>query len=150
MIVPAFPLIVDPEQWDALTLLAATIFLEAQGEPDDGQLAVGYVVMNRSTKWKQTVTVACLTPQQFSCWNADYRVRAGARLHTADVSTIPCWKAAAAALWGLLPDPTAGATHYLNVDATRKLRGGHLPSWAERMISAGPTLQISRHTFLYG
>jgi hypothetical protein len=45
-------------------------------------------------------------------------------------------------LSGQMPDPTAGATHFLNPVIVRQRRGGSLPSWA-----SGDGKPIGRHTF---
>ena len=47
-----------------------------------------------------------------------------------------------AVLSGQLPDPTTGATHFLNPTVVRKRPGGSLPSWAR-----GEGQPIGRHTF---
>ena len=47
-----------------------------------------------------------------------------------------------AVLAGQMPDPTAGATYFLNPAVVRQRRGGSLPSWAQ-----GEGLSIGRHTF---
>ena len=47
-----------------------------------------------------------------------------------------------AVLSGEMPDPTAGATHFLNLTIVRQRRGGSLPSWAR-----GEGQAIGRHTF---
>jgi hypothetical protein len=47
-----------------------------------------------------------------------------------------------AVLTGQIPDPTAGATHFLNPTIVRKRRGGSLPEWAR-----GEGQPIGRHTF---
>jgi spore germination cell wall hydrolase CwlJ-like protein len=47
-----------------------------------------------------------------------------------------------AVLSGDVPDPTEGATHFLNPDIVRKRRGGSLPAWAH---NGGQS--IGRHTF---
>ena len=47
-----------------------------------------------------------------------------------------------AVLTGQMPDPTAGATYFLNPAVVRQRRGGSLPSWAQ-----GEKLSIGRHTF---
>src|SRR6185312_15998382 len=47
-----------------------------------------------------------------------------------------------AVLEGDVPDPTAGATHFLNTTIVRQRRGGTLPPWAR-----GEGLVIGRHTF---
>ena len=141
MTVPRFPLIEEPGEWDELTLVVATTFLEAEGEPDDGKLAVAYVIENRrgATKTAHQVILGAdgrayedgKPYEAWSCWNDNERVRARARLSAAsDASREACWRAAAAARWRLLPDPTAGATMYLNVSLTLKIRGGTLPAWA--------------------
>lgn len=144
--VPAFPLLAAPEQWDALTLLAATIFLEAEGESDEGKVAIGWVAANRADLWKQTLAEVLLAPSQFSCWNSDYRPMADARLAAGGQAEEACWRAAAAALWRLVSDPTHGGTHYLNPDLTRRIRKKHdLPPWYD---PAKVTATIGRHEFL--
>lgn len=146
ILTPAFPLTTAPETWDALTLDAATIFLEAEGEPEDGQIAVGYVIHTRVVRWKQTVPAVILAKWQFSCWNEDYRRRAEARLAAIAHDTEPFWRAAASTFWALVPDPSKGATHYLNPDATRAARPNHdLPDWYDE---TKVTATIGRHVFL--
>ncbi len=49
-----------------------------------------------------------------------------------------------AVLSGQTPDPTAGATHFLNPTIVRARRGGPLPSWA-----SGEGRPIGRHTFYF-
>lgn len=148
--VPLFPSLGEPGAWDELTLLAATVFLEAEGEPVPGPLAVAWVVRNRGD-----IHHAILGPEgrafgddrpweAFSCWNDDYKPIATVRLSRA-LTPAWAWEAAAAALWRLLPDPTGGANHYLNVELTKKIRGGSLPKWFN---PAKITVVIGHHTFL--
>ena len=47
-----------------------------------------------------------------------------------------------AVLTGQMPDPTAGATHFLNPTVVRQRRDDSLPSWAR-----GEGQPIGRHTF---
>jgi hypothetical protein len=47
-----------------------------------------------------------------------------------------------AVLNGATPDPTAGATHFLNPEIVRGRRGGSLPAWAR-----GEGQPIGNHTF---
>ena len=47
-----------------------------------------------------------------------------------------------AVLDGDIPDPTSGATQFLNETIVRQRRGGSLPRWAQ-----GEGLVIGRHTF---
>lgn len=55
-------------QTDDLTKLAAIIYCEAGGEPYEGQLAVGTVVMNRvaSSKYGNTIEEVLMQPYQFT------------------------------------------------------------------------------------
>jgi len=155
-LVPAFPAEFSPATWDSLTLLAATIFLEAEGEPDEGKLGVAWVIRNRADQWKQELRQVILAPRQFSCWNLDYQVVASRRLaQSIGMPVVGCWRAAAGVLWRLLTDPTEGASHYLNVEATKAARARHdLPSWAAdpedptRVNQAAVRIVIGRHTFL--
>src|SRR5262245_43553664 len=113
MIVPKFPLIEEPGEWDGLTLVAATAFLEVEGEPFPGILGVCWVIRRRAVDWKQGWKGAILGAdglayedgrpyEPFSCWNDDYRVRARARLsECSDETAEPFWHAAAGAYWNL-------------------------------------------------
>ena len=154
--VPSFPVIGAPETWSELMLLAATIFLEAEGEPAEGKNAVGWVVNWRVDRRRQSLHQVVLSKDEkawsdkeaFSCWLGENRRRAEARLVAADGAVsvvIDCWRAAAGALWRLLPDPTDGADHYLNEEVTKKLREGTLPAWFD---SEKVTAKIGNHTFL--
>ncbi len=155
-VVPAFPLLEEPGEWSELTLLAATVALEAESEPPEGQLAVAFVTMNRVRGGWGSVHHVILGVdghayndgrpfEAYSCWNDDYQAKARARL-AALGSAAWAWKPAAAALWGLTDDPSLGATFYLNPDLTRKIRPQHdLPSWFDaRKVTA----VIGRHTFV--
>lgn len=166
VLVPPFPLLGEPGEWDALTLLAATCFLEAEGEPFDGILGVGYVVRRRALDWGLGWQAAVLGPEgrayddqkpfePISAFNDDYRARAHARLSTATPAAAePAWRAAAGALWAMLPDPIGGASFYLNVLVTLKIRGGTLPAWAADPQNAATVNHakvravIGRHTFM--
>lgn len=133
-----------PEDWPGLFLMAATVFLEAEGEPSLGRPAVAHVIWNRAKK-PDRIDDVILDPWDFSCWNADYRTQAMKRLRNPDSAIwTECWLAAISAVVGLRMDPTAGATHYMNEELTRKIRGGSLPGWVEAMTK---TAEIGAHTF---
>lgn len=167
-IVPAFPLTPEPGTWSELELLAATIYLEAEGEPMEGKLGVGWVVRNRMDLWHQTLRRVILGADErawddghafevFSAWNDDYRERGRARLSAADgPETEASWRAAAGAYWRLVPNPIGTATFYLNIDVTRKIRKGTLPDWAAlasdktKINAEKVTAVLGRHTFLVG
>ena len=126
---------------DELYLLAITVAMEAGGEPEAGQLAVAYVIVNRDGG----VSDAIFKPWQFSAWNTDSPARMNLDL-VPDATFRQCYRTAGAAYFGLLPDPSGGATHYLNEEATKKARPtGDLPAWFDE---AKVTARIGRHTFL--
>lgn len=60
-------------------VMAMTIWGEARGEPRDGKIAVGSVILERveHRKWDgQTIKEVCFWPYQFSCYlDADPNVR---------------------------------------------------------------------------
>jgi hypothetical protein len=121
--------------------LIRTIAFEASGESEEGQAAVAHVILTRkrSGKWGDTIKEVVTHPWQFEAWMrkraemesldaGDYRYRNAARI-------------ADAVLAGQTPDPTSGATHFLNPTVVQR-RGGSLPAWA-----TGAGLSIGRHTF---
>jgi spore germination cell wall hydrolase CwlJ-like protein len=142
------PAPVAPDAWpDELTLLAATIWLEAEAEPDEGKLAVGWVVRNRCDHRKVGPRAVILAPYQFSCFNVDYAAQRKARLTAPDpVLWERCWRAAAGAWWRLIPDPTRGSRHYLNPALVRETAGA-LPAWYD---PARVVLRVGHHEFLAG
>lgn len=132
--------------------IAATVVMESGGEPWLGQLAVAWVVVNRMRTRAQSASDVALAPWQFSAWNTGSPTRA--RLDTADDATwASAYKAACAAYFDLAPDPTSGATFYLNVDTVVRV-AGHLPKWARD--PANPKVpdeqrvvaRIGAHTFM--
>lgn len=64
----------DKVIFDALSYfeaLALTIYGEARGESHAGQIAVAYVVINRSFKWHKSIKEICYQKNQFSCFNSN-------------------------------------------------------------------------------
>jgi spore germination cell wall hydrolase CwlJ-like protein len=129
-----------------LETMTRTIWAEARGEPSAGQLAVGWVIQNRvkDNRFPDGYAEVCLQPMQFSCWNTGTPSIPEVRLYE------PAWvlalETALAVMTRKVDDPTKGATHYLNIDETRKLRRNHdLPDWVS---SLKVTAMIGRHTFL--
>ena len=125
-----------------LFLLIATVAMEAEGESYKGKLAVAYVAINRASHYNQTIDQVVLKPFAFSAWNTR------GRKHMMSAIPESAWwdseKAAASAYYSIEPDPTYGATHYLNIALTRQLRGGSLPAWVGRLQK---TTVIGQHTF---
>jgi spore germination cell wall hydrolase CwlJ-like protein len=56
---------------NSLETMTLTLYAEGRGEPHDGQLAVCYIILNRSQKWKQGIKEICYAPNQFSCYNSN-------------------------------------------------------------------------------
>jgi len=127
---------------DERDYLIRTIAFEASGETEVGKVAVAYVVLNRkkSGRWGYNIKAVVTHPGQFEPWMT--RRREIEELSPND----PRYQSAAiiadAVLSGQTPDPTAGATHFLNPTIVRERRGGSLPSWA-----SGEGRPIGRHTF---
>ena len=94
--------------------LIRTIAFEASGEAEVGKVAVAYAVLNRKKRgrWGDTIKAVVTSPGQFEPWITKRREIEG--LSPND----PCYQSAAviadAVLSGQTPDPTAGATHFLN------------------------------------
>jgi spore germination cell wall hydrolase CwlJ-like protein len=122
--------------------LIRTIAFEASGESATAKIAVAYVILNRkkSGRWGDNIKAVVTQPGQFEPWETKRTEIEG--LSPDD----PRYKSAAvvadAVLSGQTPDPTAGATHFLNPTIVRERRGGELPSWAH-----GEGLPIGNHTF---
>jgi spore germination cell wall hydrolase CwlJ-like protein len=108
------------------------------------KIAVAYVVLNRkkSGRWGDTIKAVVTHTGQFEPWTTKRSEIEG--LSPDD----PRYQSAAiiadAVLSGQTPDPTAGATHFLNPTIVRERRGGALPSWA-----SGEGLPIGSHTFYF-
>lgn len=157
---PSLPPPVRPDalMCDDLSLIVTTVFLEGDREPEEGQLGIAWVIRTLMDQLRRPARQVILGAdglvdgdgrpwEVFSCWNDDYRKQRLSRLIAPDpVLWDRCWRAAAGALWRMLPDPTDGASHYLNVELTRKIRPLHdLPSWYN---PARVTARIGHHEFL--
>lgn len=142
----------DLDEWLDEDLLTACLWAEARGEPEEGQRAVCNVIVNRVKKrMAPSIRDVILRPKQFS-WTDPNDVNYK-KVFTAKTDSPQGWeraqKIAKSALDGLLEDLTKNADHYLNVEVTRRLRGGTLPKWAEEGIREGKvTVVIGNHTFL--
>jgi spore germination cell wall hydrolase CwlJ-like protein len=128
-----------PEERD---YIIRTLVFEAPDEPDEGKAAVVHVILNRmrSQRWGDNIKDVVLQRWQFEPWMT--RRKEMERLSPTDPRYRDAARIADAVLAGQLPDPTEGATHFLNPSVVRKRRGGSLPSWAR-----GEGQEIGRHTF---
>lgn len=118
-----------------------TIWMEARGEPYDGQCAVAEVIWTRMLRRYTsdgTVPGTVLAPYQFSCWNTDDRQRLrAAMLEDTDAQLEMCRQAWNDVRAGRSVVP--GAMLYLNPDLVHRL-----PSWADQ---AKEVARIGRHVF---
>ncbi len=139
---PELPRIASSHDAEDRDYLIRTIAFEAGEEPDEGKAAVAHVVLNRerSGRWGSTIKEVVTRPWQFEPWRT--RRKEIGRLSPQDPLYQDAARIADAVLSGEMPDPTAGATHFLNPTIVRKRRGGSLPSWAQ-----GEGLPIGQHTF---
>jgi spore germination cell wall hydrolase CwlJ-like protein len=127
---------------EARDYLIRTLVFEAGDEPEEGKAAVVHVILNRlrSERWGDDVKTVVMQPWQFEPWMT--RRKEIQRLPIDDSRYRDAARITDAVLTGIIPDPTDGATHFLNPDIVRKRRGGSLPSWAH-----GEGQSIGRHTF---
>jgi hypothetical protein len=117
-----------------------TVIGEAADQPDEGQAAVAHVILNRVNEgFGDNPKDVVLAPNQFEPW----QTRA-AQLKAINTKS-PDYQHAAtivdSVLSGDAPDPTQGATHFLQPNIVRQ-RYGKLPDWAQ-----GNGLQIGQHVF---
>jgi spore germination cell wall hydrolase CwlJ-like protein len=129
----------EPEERDYLIRM---IVFEAADEPDEGKAAVAHVILNRkrSGRWGDNIKDVVTHAWQFEPWMT--RRREMEKLSPDDPRYQNAARIADAVLTGQMPDPTAGATHFLNPTVVRQRRGGSLPSWAR-----GEGQPIGRHIF---
>jgi spore germination cell wall hydrolase CwlJ-like protein/peptidoglycan hydrolase CwlO-like protein len=122
--------------------LIRTIVFEASGETEIGKAAVAHVILNRKRngRWGDRIQDVVTHPWQFEPWMT--RKDEIEKLSLNDPSYLEAAKIADAVLAGYIPDPTAGATHFLNPVVVRQRRGGSLPSWAD-----GDGQPIGRHVY---
>ena len=122
--------------------LIRTIAFEASGETEIGKIAVAYTVLNRQRhgRWGDTIKAVVTSPGQFEPWMTRRKEIEG--LSPDDPRYQRATIIADAVLSGRTPDPTAGATHFLNPVIVLERRGGSLPLWAR-----GEGRTIGRHTF---
>ncbi len=131
--------------------MGLTIYAEARGEPEEGQVGVGYVIKNRASKpgwWGTDVRSVCFKDRQFSCYNDSDRNYARLAYIAADfpaslaVSPVltRCCEIAKGVIDGTIPNPVDGATHYLNPRLCD-------PAWERRMQFIR---EIGAHRFYKG
>lgn len=123
-------------------LMVRTMLGEAANEGPQGQAAVAHVILNRTAagSYGKTPTEVMLAPNQFEPWTTR------AKELNAIKPSSPAYRDASDIVdmvaSGDIPDPTGGATHFLNPAIVKQRRGGSLPDWAQ-----APIAKIGNHTF---
>jgi spore germination cell wall hydrolase CwlJ-like protein len=126
-----------------LDTVTRTLWGEARGEPQEGQVGVAWVIANRVLSpiiwWGKNYTAVCKAPYQFSSWNSNdpnYPFLSGSK-QIPQSAYAQCEDAALQVLGNFAPDPTDGATHYYAASIAA-------PAWAK---TATRTVQIGNHIF---
>lgn len=123
-----------------LQIATATLYMEASGEPLEGQQGVCAVLVNRlkDGRWGHTLAAVCLAPLQFSSWNStDPNRKRLALAPDTDPSLIKFESMVQAALSGSSPDPTDNALWYFNPSLAK-------PFWASSYVL---TARLGNQTF---
>ncbi|WP_374467410.1 cell wall hydrolase [Ferrovibrio sp.] len=130
---------------------ARTIMGEASGETFEGKVAVAWTFRNRVTVdlwgdrkpdwWGECIADVCLKPWQYTCWK-DHNAERIKRATLSDVVFQDCMLAMLCVVKGLIPDPTAGSTHYYNPKIIKTP-----PAWA---LGRTPACIIGNHHFFNG
>lgn len=121
--------------------LIRTVAFEAPRETNKGKAAVAHVILNRkmSGRWGDNIKDVVTRPWQFEPWMT--RRKEIEELSPNDPRYQTAARITDAVLAGQIPDPTVGATHFLNPIVVRQRRGS-LPSWA-----SGEGVSIGSHAF---
>jgi spore germination cell wall hydrolase CwlJ-like protein len=136
---PLSKLSIDSEARD---YLIRTIVFEGEGETEVAKAALAHVILNRQRigRWGDKIKDVVMHPGQFEPWmtrrDEIEKFSAKDRRYQSAAELVDC------VLTGRIPDPTAGATYFLNPVVVRQRRGGTLPGWAE-----GEGRPIGRHVF---
>lgn len=131
-------------RWDRM-VFQRTLWMEARGEPEEGQRAIAHVIWNRFERAAGKLRIAgvCMADQQFSCWNAarddSNREKMNAIIRDDDPELEQMQKIIGAVEAGE-PDPVDGATLYYSTSMVLP------PNWA---LSDKATFvrQIGHHRF---
>ena len=123
-----------------ITMIALAIYREARGEPDEGQIAVAYSIVNRAKdplkRWPSNPIEVITQPWQYSSFTApgDSQLVKFPKLIEAKEYLRKAYRV----YHGLVPDPTKGANHY---------HGDYMspfPKWAD---ARKKTTHIGQHIF---
>lgn len=100
-----------------LVYMAATLKAEAVGEPEEGQIAVGFVIFNRAGGNIGGVLGACLAPGQFSCWgdgSAQRYLAEYSGMSLEQMNADQCYRVCVAVTSGQTGNPIGTKRYYCN------------------------------------
>ncbi len=139
----------DSEQ----VLLARMLLGEAESCSEIEKIAVAYTALNRindNQAWNgTTLREVLLKPRQYSCFNENINSKLKNPLRYNAEEFISSLHLAREILAGKYPDPTNGATHYLNPNHP-DLKGKPLPAWTKKLKEVrlnANTIEKIYHTF---
>lgn len=123
-------------------MLIRTVIGEAGDQSPQGQSAVAHVVLNRvaSGQYGGSPSAVVLAPGQFEPWQTKAKELVGISPKSPQYQRVGQIVDSAAS--GSDPDPTQGATHFLDPAIVKARRGGSLPDWAQ-----GKSIAIGSHNF---
>ena len=130
-------------------LLARMLLGEAEECSQIEKIAVAWTAINRANDDKEwngkTLQEVILTPFQYSAFNENLNAKLKNPMAYNSQEFQNCLQLAKEILAGKYPDPTNGATHYLNPTHS-SLIGKPLPEWTNTLELIGK-IQNSIHTF---
>lgn len=100
-----------------LVYMAATLKAEAVGEPEEGQIAVGFVIWNRAGGSMSGVKGACLAPGQFTCWDngsAQGYLLGYSGMSIEQLNADACYRVCVAVTTGQTSNPIGTKRYYCN------------------------------------
>ena len=125
---------------EAIDIMARTIYGEARGEEEEGQIAVGNVIKNRvkkKTRYGRNIKDVCLKAWQFSCWNhKDPNFKIISSLDRRNKTFVKLLATAEQILNNDVKDNTKRSTHY-HTSAIK-------PKWSKGLT---PIVTIGNHLF---
>lgn len=95
---------------EQIDCLSKVIYHEARGEPLEGKVAVGYVVLNRTqnNQWPDTICSVVTQPRQFSNFNLNIPIERTSEAWKTSLDT------ARKVYYKRVRDPTKGALFFFN------------------------------------
>ncbi len=129
-----------------IDLVARLVVGEARQEPVEGRTAVVYVVLNRSLAghFGGTVPDVVMRRKAFEPMTKPKIRKRLMSLPPTNKHVLDARSIVRNILFGWLPDPTDGATHFANVRIVKKRKNAKAMRWIRRLENP---VVIGRHTF---